>query len=248
MHRRDFLAATATSVALSAPGCVEAGPLGSSTGSDHTVLDPPEHYEELRASRDEGHIAFPIHGDELPNVTVPDALSGDAVTTTEFVGDRHTLFTFIFTRCSMSCPILTSTLAQAQVQTGQRDFEDEFAFLPMTFDPDHDTADILRGYSEDRGADLSADNWYFLRPESEQRAEEVVGDRFGLWYDRMTEQDRAEYEEETGEEWPENMVFNHMDSIVVANKDGYVERNYTGSMVPNGAGLLQDMEALRAAW
>jgi len=76
MNRRRFLAATATGVTLSVAGCVDAGPLGSSEASEHTVLDPPEHYEKLQSSRDAGHLAFPIHGDELPDVTVPDALSG----------------------------------------------------------------------------------------------------------------------------------------------------------------------------
>lgn len=240
MHRREFLAgSTAVGLGLSTAGCLGNVRFWS---DDDVVLDEPEYYDQLRRSRDEGNIDFPIHGDRLPEATVPDALGGGEVTTTEFVGDRHVLLTFIFSRCTMVCPFLTSNLAQVQVRAMDEGYGDEFAFLPITFDPEYDTPDVLSEYSEDMGAAVEEGNWYFLRPETEADARATVDETFGVWYEWLSEEER----EERG--MGEHMAFEHTSSIILANEDGYVERNYTGDRVPNAAGLLQDVETFRERW
>ena len=237
MHRRAFLAGSvAVGIGLSTAGCLSRARFWS---SDDVVLDEPEYYDQLRSSRDEGHLDHPIHGDELPEATVPDALGDGAVTTTEFVGDRHVLLTFIFSRCTMACPLLTSNLAQVQGNAMQDGYDDEFAFMPTTFDPEYDTPDVLSEYSEDLGAAIDEENWHFLRPETEDDAQEVVNETFGVRFEWLSEEDR---------EMGEDMAFEHTSSIILANEDGYVERNYTNGRVPNAAGLLQDIETFRERW
>lgn len=242
MNRRRYLASGAAAVTLGTAGCLDSVFGGSPGATGDVVLDTPDRYEDLRESRDQGFLP-PIHADELPGATVTDALSGREISTREYVGERHTLLTFIFTRCTMVCPGLTAALAFVQTDARDKGYDDELAFIPITFDPEHDTPEELESFCEKVNAVPDARAWHALRPESPQRAREVVGDQFGVFFEKLSE---AEIEQD--EERPSNMVFNHTSLIVLANADGYVERGYTGSRVPAGPGLLETVETLRDRW
>jgi len=206
VDRRSFVTAAAAAGAVGLSGCLSA--LGDGGEYSETVLPRPDNYEALR----ERDVPYPVHGDELPDETVRDVLRDEDVSTRGFVGDRHVLMTFIFTDCTGACPALESSLIQVQADAAENGYEDEVALVAITFDPEHDTAEVLREYGEDRGIDSDADNWYFLRPESEERAREVVEDRFGQHYSRND---------------PDAMMkYDHLPLLVFANKDGYVERAY----------------------
>ncbi len=216
MERRRFLGLAASSVIVA--GCLDDGPEG-------TVLSPPDEYDALA----QADLPYPIHGDDLPDATVPDPLRDEQVSTRGFVGDRHVLMTFIFTRCHEACPVLTSNLVQTQVEASENGYADDVAFINVTFDPEHDTADVLREYGEARGADVDADNWYFLRPENEERAHEVVEETFGCAFERNP---------------PDaSMEFTHMSLILLVNKDGVVERAYTGEP-PAPSTVVDDLDAV----
>jgi len=244
MNRRVFLASAGAVATASAAGCLRSLSGGGSAGAtDDVVLDAPDRYGDLRESREMGAITYPIHADELPAVTVPDALSGRELSTRAYVGDRHTLLTFIFARCTMVCPGLTAALAQVQANARENGYDDELAYMPTTFDPGHDTPEVLESFSADVGAVPAADNWHALRPEDETRAREVVGEELGVWFERVPESERQQRED-----WPDHMAFDHVSVIMLVNADGYVERSYTGSRVPGGAGLLDAVERLRERW
>ena len=239
MDRRTFLAGAGAAAAVGLAGCLDSVFGGSPGATDDVVLDEPEYYDDPRESLEETDFQHPpIHADELPEATVPDALSGREISTREYVGDRHVVLTFIFARCTMVCPGLTAALAQVQANALEEGYADELAFMPMTFDPGHDEPDVLESFSEDVGAVPEEEGWHFLRPESEQRAQTVVQDRFGVLFDWVPEEERE----------MENMAYTHTSTIILANADGYVERGYAGDAVPNGAGLLDDIETLRDRW
>ncbi|PSQ37572.1 SCO family protein, partial [Halobacteriales archaeon SW_10_66_29] len=193
MHRRDFLkAGTATGVALSAAGCLDVGPLSSSPGAtDDVVLEKPERYDDLRSARDEGALEYPIHADPLPEATVPAPLHDREVTTTEFVGDRH-----------------------VQDDSVEQGFADEVAFMPVTFDPEHDTAEKLQEHGERHSVIREPGHWYYLRPDGPERAEEIVNGQFGIGFESLSPEER----EERG--MGEDMFFQHISAILLANKDG----------------------------
>lgn len=235
-ERRTLLATLgAAALGGAVAGCVSVGESGDSGGTENenVVLEPPENYERLSTAE----IDFPIHGEPLPEVTVEAPLRGQTVTTTSFVGDRHVMTTFVFTRCSMACPALTSNLVQVQATANQDGFADEFAFLPMTFDPEYDTADRIAAYLDERGVDRSAGNWWFLRPAGPNRAREVVADSFGVFYEFVPEAKRD----------MDNMAWTHSNLVVLANADGYVERAYRGQP-PNPATVVDDVQTLRDRW
>jgi protein SCO1/2 len=67
--------------------------------------------------------------------------------------------TFIFTRCTATCPVLTPMMALVQDRLG-RDFGSKIAFASITVDPEHDTPDMLKLYAQAYGADVAG--WSFL--------------------------------------------------------------------------------------
>jgi protein SCO1/2 len=242
MDRRHFLrslAATgAAAGATATAGCI--GVLGD-PGADGTVLGPPE--------QSRGDPVHPIYGDEMPEFTVPDPISGEEISTAQFEGERAVLWTSFYTNCPDGvCPALILRLRRAQEVAadptganprypvvpqrirkivGPEPYGDEVAFLPTTFDPERDTADILREYADRQSVDLEAGNWHFLRPESYERAQELHDEQFGLEIEKVED---GEYEEL-------EYTFPHYGLILLANKRGIVERAY-----PRGSGT--DIERL----
>ena len=67
--------------------------------------------------------------------------------------------TFIFTRCSATCPVLTPMMSLVQDRLG-RDFGDKIVFASITVDPEHDTPEMLKLYAQMYGADVAG--WSFL--------------------------------------------------------------------------------------
>src|SRR5262249_17999459 len=67
--------------------------------------------------------------------------------------------TFIFTRCTATCPVLTPMMSLVQERLG-RDFGSKIAFASITVDPEHDTPEMLKLYAQSYGADLPG--WSFL--------------------------------------------------------------------------------------
>lgn len=63
---------------------------------------------------------------------------------------------FIFTRCQVSCPLMTQRMKA--LSRHLEDFDD-LTYVSITVDPDHDTPEILQAYAKKNEA---ADNWLFL--------------------------------------------------------------------------------------
>jgi protein SCO1/2 len=230
--RRTVLRAVgATALGLSTAGCLSDG--GADEREGDVVLDPPEDYERLSNAE----LPFPIYGEALPEVTVPAPLQNRSVTTTEFVGERHVMLTFVFTRCVDVCPTLMSPLVRVQANSISEGFADRMAFLPTTFDIEHDTPEVLADYKETMGVDDEAGNWWFLRPESEQRVEEVVTNNFGVHFQYVDPEERE----------MEDMAWSHTNLVVLANAGGYIERSYS-TKPPNPADVVEDVQTLLERW
>jgi len=67
--------------------------------------------------------------------------------------------TFIFTRCTATCPVLTPMMSLVQDRLG-RDFGSNVAFASITVDPERDTPEVLKLYAQAHGADVAG--WSFL--------------------------------------------------------------------------------------
>lgn len=212
MDRRHYLrslAATGVASTVLTAGCL--GVLEDS-GPEGTVLAPPE--------QDLSESAHPSYGDEMPDFAVPDPITGDDISVSQFEGERAVLWTSFYTSCPDGvCPALVLRLRRVQEVAAEEGYGDETALLPLTFDPERDTADALREYADQQGVDLDAGNWHFLRPESYERGQELMDEHFGLIIEKTDaeEYDNLEYQ------------FPHYGLILLVNKEGIVERAY-----PNG--------------
>lgn len=250
MDRRQYLrrmAAGATLGTVATAGCTSLGGGGGSNASPNTVLPKPD----LDAAPEK--YPYPQWSQQLPEVTLPAALAGREVTTTEF--DTPLALTFIFTNCMTACPVLTLALQRAQQDAIDGGYADQATFAEISFDPARDTPEAFREYADDRHIDLGADNWYFLLPESEERARAVVTDEFGVFFERTTATpgtatgtaddtttasttatpattptaSATATESTTATGTPgagENYMFNHTTLILLVNGDNYVERAY----------------------
>ena len=76
------------------------------------------------------------------------------------------LLSFIFTRCGMPnmCPAMTQRMAEAQAELTEADRK-RVKLISMTFDPEFDTAAVLKKYGEAYGADFEC--WEFWRGSAE---------------------------------------------------------------------------------
>lgn len=235
MQRRTFLRVGAVSA-----GGVLAGCLG---GDSDTVLDGP-----AIEDADPEALAYPAHGEELPDVTLPAPLHDREVSTREFVGERETVMAFVYTRCPGPCPGMTAALARVQLDAAEEGYSDEVVLLPTTFDPAYDDAERIREFSERNGADPTAENWLFLRPETSERADEVVNETFAVGFEEVPQGeghgDHGDPEQgETLNPQEGDTDFSHVNLVILANRDGYVERAY--QQVPRPDVLLSDLETVR---
>ena len=180
MDRRQYLRRVAAGAALgtsATAGCASLGG-GSADSSPNTVLPKPD----LDAAPEK--YPYPEWSQQIPDVTLPAALAGRDVTTTEF--ETPLALTFIFTNCMTACPVLTLALQRAQQDAIDGGYADATNFAEISFDPARDTPAAFRDYADERHVNLDAGNWYFLLPESEARARSVVTDEFGVFFEKTT--------------------------------------------------------------
>lgn len=114
---------------------------------------------------------------------------------------------FIFTRCQVECPLMTSQLLRVN-EIFQND--SNIAFLSHTVDPQHDSPAVLKTYKESFG--ITNEQWYFL-----------TGSK-----DEIYEQALKGYYLAAGEEDTE-VGFLHSDKIVLVDKEGFIRGFYSGT-------------------
>jgi protein SCO1/2 len=102
-----------------------------------------------RAAQDLGATAPPLGPFEL------EERSGRTVTADD-LSDRVAIASFIFTRCPLECPRITSVMQGLQ----RRLAGTNVLLVSFSVDPEHDTPAVLRQYAERYGA--SPDRWWFL--------------------------------------------------------------------------------------
>jgi protein SCO1 len=92
-----------------------------------------------------------------PEFTLTSQL-GASVKLTDFRG-KVVAVTFIFTRCTDTCPVLTPMMSFVQDRLGA-DFCKKIVFVSVTVDPERDTPEVLKEYAEAFGADPTG--WFFV--------------------------------------------------------------------------------------
>ena len=118
----------------------------------------------LAACSDEPElIGTDMEGQQAPPFTLLDH-RGDVVRLSDFQGQAVAL-TFIFTNCPDVCPLIVNRMRLAY-ESLPEDVQENVALLAITVDPERDTPEVMREYSETRGvADIPT--WHALTADRE---------------------------------------------------------------------------------
>ncbi|MDW8307905.1 MAG: SCO family protein [Verrucomicrobiales bacterium] len=120
-------------------------------------------------------------GDPLPRYTFTNQF-GRPFSTEDFKG-RALAITFIFTRCPFPtfCPRMSDNFARVQQDLLARGTPTNWHLLTISFDPDHDTPEVLRRYAQAQGAEPA--HWTFATGDLVDIT--AIGEQFGLefWRD-----------------------------------------------------------------
>ncbi|WP_136716892.1 SCO family protein [Halorientalis salina] len=216
VSRRSLLGAAGSASVAGLAGCTDLLGSGSGDGGGNTYLDAKDWGGNASA------LPFPTHGDELPSAEVPLALGEETRAVPADYAGQDVVMTFVYTHCNTMCPRLTAILAGVQAHAIDNDYAERVAFAEITFDPARDDAERFREYADDHDVALDTGTWEFLRPESEQRAKAVVQDTYGVAFEKTTPEEMDMY------------MFAHSGVVVLANKQGYVERAYKLSSGASG--------------
>jgi protein SCO1 len=129
-----------------------------------------------RAGQDLGRHGFPLGAFGLVERT------GRPVTEADFA-DRVCITSFIFTRCPLSCPRISSIMRSLQGKLAGTGV----TLVSISVDPEYDTPAVLSEYARRFGAD--ADRWWFLTGPKDV-VYRVITDRFKLPVQPSSEADQ----------------------------------------------------------
>lgn len=108
-----------------------------------------------------------LAGTELDGRPAPEFIltdyRGETVSLSDLRG-KVVVLTFIYTNCPDVCPVIAQNLRAAYEQLSEEK-RDDVALVVITLDPERDTPEALRAFSERHGL-AENPNWYALRGDS----------------------------------------------------------------------------------
>ena len=131
---------------------------------------------------------------------------------------------FFFTSCGTICPPMTSQMKRLSILT--KDLEKHLQFLSFTIDPEYDTPSEFKSYIKSHG--ITAKNWSFFTGD-ETETYELAHDFFHVG---------AERSESAAD------GFEHNDTFVLVDKEGYVRGLYIGTSTTDVNRLEKDIRKL----
>jgi len=260
MERRAYLKAAGVAGLGSLAGCLDT--LSDDT-AEGAILGPPE--QDLSAA------SHPSYGDDLPSFAVTDPFADEEITDEHYQGERALMITFFYTSCPDYCPALVQINQAGHEDARANGYSDDAAFLAITFDPEYDTPEVLEEDAERMGIDYEANEWHYLRPEDNDDAEELVGNRFGTPVEIESHDDHDDHDhdhddhdhghaddpvdhdhadiggddetdaDEDGD--PVESTGTHVYLTLLVNKDGIVERAYPLGQTPTDE-IIDDLRTV----
>ena len=166
----------------------------------------------------------PDHSRELVDFSLIDR-TGRTVTRSDLAG-KFLVVDFLFTSCSLTCPVVNGHMAEIQKLTAtQPDVE----LLSLTVDPRDDTTEVLSKYGAQFGADTN--RWLLLTGEK--------NDLFHLIATSFLSQD----ENDPFTYMPGN--FSHTERIAVVDSRGNVRAYFDGLSENVATAVVQQIARLR---
>jgi cytochrome oxidase Cu insertion factor (SCO1/SenC/PrrC family) len=103
----------------------------------------------------------------------------------DYLGDRHVLLSFVYTRCAdaTGCPLARATLQMVQAELSHRpQLAREVRLITLSVDPERDTPDAMRTYAARDHQDMpwEAQPWVFLTTRSQEDLQPIL-DGYGQY-------------------------------------------------------------------
>jgi cytochrome oxidase Cu insertion factor (SCO1/SenC/PrrC family) len=146
----------------------------------------------------------------IPNTTVMTQRGKPVKFYDDLVKGKIVIISFIYTSCTDICPLTTARIAQLEEKLGDMVGREVF-LLSMTVDPETDTPERLKEYSERFGA---GPGWSFVtgKPEDIRAINYKFGDRSGVISEHRNE--IVIGNDATGE-WQKDSVFGDIDRLAL---------------------------------
>tara|TARA_B100000029_G_C17541664_1_gene946960 strand:+ start:877 stop:1821 length:945 start_codon:yes stop_codon:yes gene_type:complete len=163
-------------------------------------------------------------GDELPNYSLINQ-ENKMIKLTSFRG-QILVFTFIYTRCPIPdfCPRMSQNFREAYDALKDININEDWHFLSISFDPDFDTPEILKNYSNAYSLDLK--KWSFATGNTSVIDEMVL--RFGI----IVRRPKASITD-----WDHNL------RTVIVDPNGIIRNIYIGNLWTSKT-LVQDLKSI----
>ena len=174
------------------------------------------------------HIMQAPDGNVLDVDNKPQSLS-------TFTKGKITLLSFIYTTCSdaKGCPLAYKVFYDLKREIENTPWmHSKVRFVSLSFDPQHDTPDIMRLYGGNQLRSNKGLQWYFLTTPSYKELQPLL-DGFG--------QDVSVEADPKGSSSPR--AFSHVLKIFLIDETGSVREIYTSSYLVSGV-VLNDMKTL----
>lgn len=157
--------------------------------------------------------------------------SGRAITDRD-LADRVWIASFVFTRCRLSCPRIST--AVKSLQDGPLNGTD-VQFVSISVDPDHDTPEVLAQYA--RSFEADPDRWWFLTgPKAETYA--LIRDGFKLGVAPMDPSDPRF----------ELMDIAHSEKLALVDRGNQVVGLFAAEDPMEVAALVDRVKRLESGW
>jgi len=152
--------------------------------------------------------------------------NGEMISGASLVG-KVWIASFIFTRCTGPCPMLTSRTYMLQDELKNHPKWDDMRLVTITVDPDHDTPAVLA----ERAGLAAADQTHWLWLTGERAAVwSLIKDGFAL----PVEENRLD----------SNMPIIHSQKFVLVDRAGQIRGYYDGLDDAARAALIEDVDKL----
>jgi cytochrome oxidase Cu insertion factor (SCO1/SenC/PrrC family) len=151
--------------------------------------------------------------------------TGRIVTRADLAG-KFLVVDFLFTSCSLTCPMVNGHMAEIQKLTAN---QPDVKLLSLTVDPRDDTTDVLAKYGQQFGAETN--RWLFL-----------TGDRDEL-YHLIATSFLSQDQNDPFTYMPGN--FSHTERIAVVDSQGNVRAYFDGLAHNVSSAVVQQIARLR---
>lgn len=119
-----------------------------------------------------GTYTLPIYGNASDGRVIDS--HGTHQTLHELMGDKVVLLSFIYATCNdvNGCPLSTGVFHKIKRRLSKAGLKDDLRLITLSFDPKHDTPDIMANYAKSLATDQT--DWRFLTTASQKELRPIL--------------------------------------------------------------------------